>query len=177
MDIPPDSKDWTWVLERPCAECGFDSRSPSRAGLSALVADLGGRWADALSGADAVRHRPGPTVWSPLEYGCHVRDVYALAEYRVTLMLEEADPLFANWDQDATAVDSDYGKQEPAEVSGELRVAADGLADLLAGLDASGWERSGRRSDGAVFTVESFTRYVLHDVAHHLTDITGVVEV
>ena len=22
--ITPDTKDWTWVLERPCPECGFD---------------------------------------------------------------------------------------------------------------------------------------------------------
>ncbi|WP_458689292.1 hypothetical protein [Nocardia tengchongensis] len=25
MPIVPDAKDWTWVLERTCAECGFDS--------------------------------------------------------------------------------------------------------------------------------------------------------
>ena len=21
--VPPDTKDWTWVLERPCPDCGF----------------------------------------------------------------------------------------------------------------------------------------------------------
>ena len=25
--ITPDDKDWTWVLERPCPECGFDTRT------------------------------------------------------------------------------------------------------------------------------------------------------
>ena len=25
MPITPDTTDWTWVLERPCTECGFDS--------------------------------------------------------------------------------------------------------------------------------------------------------
>ena len=25
MPIVPDDKDWTWVLERPCPECGFDA--------------------------------------------------------------------------------------------------------------------------------------------------------
>ena len=24
MAIIPDTKNWTWVLERPCPECGFD---------------------------------------------------------------------------------------------------------------------------------------------------------
>ena len=23
--ITPDTKDWTWVLERPCPECGFEA--------------------------------------------------------------------------------------------------------------------------------------------------------
>ena len=23
--IVPDTKDWTWVLDRPCEECGFDA--------------------------------------------------------------------------------------------------------------------------------------------------------
>jgi hypothetical protein len=29
------------------------------------------------------------------------------------------------------------------------------------------------RSDGAVFTVETFLQYFLHDVIHHLWDVTG----
>ena len=24
--ITPDTKDWTWVLQRPCPECGFDTQ-------------------------------------------------------------------------------------------------------------------------------------------------------
>ena len=24
IPIDPDTKDWTWVLDRPCPECGFD---------------------------------------------------------------------------------------------------------------------------------------------------------
>jgi hypothetical protein len=35
------------------------------------------------------------------------------------------------------------------------------------------WERPGRRSDGARFTVESIGRYYLHDIEHHLWDVTG----
>ena len=25
MAITPDDKDWTWVLQRPCPECGFEA--------------------------------------------------------------------------------------------------------------------------------------------------------
>ena len=35
------------------------------------------------------------------------------------------------------------------------------------------WERPGRRSDGARFTVETFARYFIHDPVHHLYDVTG----
>jgi len=36
------------------------------------------------------------------------------------------------------------------------------------------WARTGRRGDGASFTVETFARYFVHDPVHHLYDVTGV---
>ena len=38
-------------------------------------------------------------------------------------------------------------------------------------LSAEDWSRTGRRSDGAAFTVSSFARYFLHDLVHHLHDV------
>jgi hypothetical protein len=35
------------------------------------------------------------------------------------------------------------------------------------------WRRPGRRSDGARFSIASFSRYLLHDPVHHLYDVTG----
>jgi len=37
---------------------------------------------------------------------------------------------------------------------------------------AEQWERPGRRSHGAHFTVASFARYLVHDPVHHLADVT-----
>ena len=76
--IVPDDKDWTWVLERPCPECGFDART------------------------------------------------------------------------------------FPAE-----QVGAQARAN------AATWQRTGFRSDGAPFTVETFAQYVIHDPMHHLWDVRG----
>jgi len=45
-------------------------------------------------------------------------------------------------------------------------------ADLLDGLPAEVWERTGRRSDGASFTVVSISRSMVHDPIHHLWDVT-----
>ena len=169
----PDTKDWTWVLERACPECGFDASGPGRDELAPLAGDVGRRWAHALAAAEDVRARPTATTWSPLEYACHVRDVFALAGVRMRLMLEEDSPRFANWDQDATAIEDDYAGQDPAVVVVDLATAADDFAALVATVPEDAWQRTGLRGDGAAFTVESFTRYLLHDPIHHLTDVTG----
>ena len=56
----------------------------------------------------------------------------------------------------------------------ELAAAAEAVAARFGTLSGVQWERPGRRSDGAVFTVETFGRYFVHDPVHHLHDVTGV---
>jgi hypothetical protein len=45
------------------------------------------------------------------------------------------------------------------------------LADRFDGVKGKQWGRTGTRSDGARFTVESFARYLIHDTMHHLHDV------
>ena len=170
--VVPDTKDWTWVLERPCAECGFDAADVEPADLPRVLRTNAATWAKVLRRPE-VRRRPTAGVWSPLEYGCHVRDVHRTMRARVALMLEQDAPTFANWDQDATAVAERYGEQDPAAVADELAAAAEAAAvayEQVAGLD---WERAGVRSNGSRFTVASLGRYHLHDVVHHLRDVAA----
>jgi hypothetical protein len=169
--VPGEDKDWTWVLERACPECGLDPGSIDGETIPELVRGNAASWLDVLGRAD-VRQRPRPDVWSPLEYACHVRDVFRLFDHRLGLMLSEDDPLFANWDQDETAVAEHYGAQDPAVVAAELAAAAEIIATSFAAVDGEQWNRPGRRSDGAVFTVRSFGRYFVHDPVHHLSDVT-----
>jgi len=110
-------------------------------------------------------------VWSPLEYGCHVRDVFRKFDERLALMLAKDDPKFENWDQDRTALEDDYPSQLPSEVASELRIAADVLAGRFGTVSSEQWVRRGHRSDGSVFTVESIARYLMHDPVHHLWDV------
>jgi hypothetical protein len=165
-----DDKDWTWTAERPCPDCGYDPTVVTD--LGAAVRDTTPRWARVLAG-DAVRARPRPDVWSPLEYACHVRDVHRLFAERVGLMLHEDDPGFANWDQDATALAERYWEQDPDQVASALAAAADAAAARYDGVPQDAWGRTGRRSNGSVFTVFSIGRYHLHDVVHHLHDVHG----
>jgi DinB superfamily len=167
-----DSKDWTWVLGRRCPECGLDTRDVPPAAVGGMLRELAGQWAGVLDGGD-VRVRPAAEVWSPLEYGCHVRDAFRIYDQRLALMLAEDDPLFANWDQDETAVADRYGEQDPATVARELQDAGTTLAAHFDQVRPDQWERPGRRSDGAAFTVATFARYFVHDPVHHLWDVTG----
>ena len=171
MPIEPDTKDWTWVLSRPCPECGFEASVFAREQVGAMVRDNAAGWRDVLTRPD-VRRRPDDATWSPLEYACHVRDVFRLYDARLRMMLEEDDPLYPNWDQDETAVAERYGEQEPEQVGRELGDAAKAVAERFDGVQGEQWERRGRRSDGASFTVESFARYFAHDWTHHLWDVT-----
>jgi len=172
MTIVPDTKDWTWVLQRPCPECGFDTQGFPVGAVPGMILANAAAWQQALAGSSA-RTRPEPGKWSPLEYGCHVRDVFRLFDQRLELMLSQDDPLFPNWDQDQTAVADRYAEQDPAEVAAALRQAAFAIAGRFETVAGDQWRRVGRRSDGARFTVETFARYFIHDPVHHLYDVTG----
>jgi uncharacterized damage-inducible protein DinB len=173
MPITPDTKDWTWVLDRPCSECGFDSGDYSREDVSSNIRENHIEWQSQLA-RDDVKVRPSAAQWSVLEYACHVRDVYRIFCERITLMRTEDTPVFANWDQDQTALDDDYAAQDPAAVATELAAAAETIAQLLDAVQDDEWERRGTRSNGSQFTIESISIYMLHDSLHHLWDVTSV---
>jgi hypothetical protein len=174
VTIVPDSKDWTWVLRQPCPECGLDTQSFALAAIPAMLEVNAGQWHALLTGPGDHRQRPEPAKWSALEYGCHVRDVLRLYETRLTLMLTVAGPHYPNWDQDATAIEDRYADQDPPYVAAEIVSAADFIAARFARITGDQWQRTGFRSDGAAFTVETFARYFIHDPVHHLYDVTGV---
>ncbi len=118
-----------------------------------------------------LRARPDPSRWTTLEYAAHVRDVLRLYRTRLALMVDADDPLFANWDQDATARDERYNEQDPSVVALELQDAGAALADAFDAIDGDQWQRRGRRSDGASFTIATFAQYMIHDPIHHLWDV------
>jgi len=170
--IEPDTKDWTWVLDESCPECGFDARRVTVDRLGPSLRDDATGW-ERLLADEGARTRPRPDVWSPTEYAAHVRDVHLVFADRVRLMLAEDAPTFANWDQDATAIEKRYDLADPAVVAGELLEAAAAAADLYESVPPDAWSRRGLRSNGSEFTVESLGRYHLHDVVHHTCDVTG----
>ena len=168
----PDLKDWTWSITEACPDCGFDATTVQRDEIADRTRRYAAAIAAALTGPDATR-RPQPTVWSPVEYGCHVRDVCDLFAHRLQRMLTEDDPLFDNWDQDVTALEQRYWAQPADKVATDLTGNAERIAVAWAAVADDQWHRPGRRSNGTRFTVDTFARYFLHDLAHHSWDVTG----
>ena len=171
-EVQPDEKDWTWVLGRRCEQCGLAAGEVAREQVAERAFVAAEEWVQILLSSPAVEVRPEPGVWSPLEYGAHVRDVCRVFAERLAAMLDTDHPTFANWDQDETARIERYGEQDPEQVAAELEAAAQHLIGLVERVPASGWARTGVRSNGSEFTVTTLLQYFLHDVVHHLWDVT-----
>jgi hypothetical protein len=168
--IDPDDKDWTWVTEKRCPDCGFDASQVSGDRLPTQLRAAAQPWPRVLVRPDA-NVRPNPTTWSPLEYGAHVRDVYRIFDDRLTLMLTTDDAVFENWDQDAAAIAGNYPLGDPEAVADAIQESAEELAADYAEVPDDAWERRGLRSNGSHFTVLTLGRYCLHDLVHHLYDV------
>jgi SAM-dependent methyltransferase len=168
--IAPDTKDWTWVLERSCVPCGYDATLVDLPDVGPAIRTNAAAWQAVLAGPRA-RVRRDPAVWSVTEYAAHVRDVHAVFAERLDLLLAEDEPVFADWDQDATARTARYDLATPEEVAPVLAARAAAVADAYDAVDPADRERVGHRSGGSTFTVLTLARYHLHDVVHHLWDV------
>lgn len=166
----PEDRDWTYVIAEGCTECGFVPFDPEVA--PSRIRAMAPRWREVLA-RPAAAERPAPAVWSPLEYACHVRDVCRTMGRRVELMVETDGARFANWDQDATAIQDRYWEQDRQTVADEIAVAAEDAAATLGAVSGNTWQRRGIRSNGSEFTVATLAVYFLHDVEHHLYDVKG----
>jgi S-DNA-T family DNA segregation ATPase FtsK/SpoIIIE len=124
-----------------------------------------------------IRTRPAPRVWSALEYSCHVRDVFLVQRERVYLALVEDRPSFARMYRDERVGLARYGAEEPAEVSRELKLAAEMLGWAFEGLDETQWQRRCVYSfpDPTERTVLWLGRHSVHEGEHHLRDVDSAL--
>lgn len=168
--VEADGKDWTWTVEKPCADCGFVPSSVQPEELAALVHAAIEPWRD-VAVEPTARRRPAPATWSPIEYAAHVRDVCDVMAGRIHLMLDNDAPDFANWDQDEAAKTGRYDQTEASTVIRQLEESRDRLIAALERVGEGDWGRTGLRSNGAAFTVYSLGQYAAHDLVHHLHDV------
>ncbi|BCJ40084.1 hypothetical protein GCM10010168_29420 [Actinoplanes ianthinogenes] len=157
-----------------CAECGFTYRTVAPADLPARLRTAGASFAAALLASPDLRRRPEPDVWSPLEYTCHVRDVLQVQRERLLLALSCDNPDFPPMGRDERVVTDAYNAQDPHTVLTALDRAAEALAAAFAALPPSGFERPGTYPwpTPTTRTMLWLGRHTVHELVHHLYDIT-----
>jgi hypothetical protein len=169
-----------WQSER-CPECAFDPNGFGAAELPDAVAGLARRYQAPLTrflageSESILLTRPSLDVWSALAYACHVRDVLSVFDDRIARMLSEDTPELGWWDHEAAVEADAYEKQPPAEVAAAIAADAAALSATLAAVPDDGWDRTGTRRDGELFTVLGAGRFALHEGTHHLLDIGRVL--
>lgn len=158
----------------PCAGCGFtdDLRQAATAcdDICAAAAEVVALLCD--SGID-MRLRARPDLWSPLEYGCHLRDVLLVQRERVLAARRVNGADCASMGREERAAHDGYNEQDPIAVARQLGDAATLFNNVLARLAADDWDRT------VVYhypeTSERSLRWVAvhtaHELQHHLLDI------
>ncbi|GAA0732867.1 DinB family protein [Dactylosporangium roseum] len=156
-----------------CEECGFDYPGVAAGALPERLSAFGPRYATALGAVADPRRRPAARVWSPLEYTCHVRDVFRVQRERLALGLRVDAPEFVPMGRDELAVSAAYNSQDPAVVLRELAAAGDALAAAFAVLDEADLERTGVYPwpERVERTLLWLGRHTVHEGEHHLMDI------
>lgn len=136
-----------------------------------------GRAVEEAASPQELQTRPDPAVWSAIEYACHVRDVLLVQRDRAVLALVEESPSFARMYRDERVALCGYARQAMGDVLAHLAMAAELCAMVFEGLDEAGWSRPlvYNWPEAAELDLAWLGRHTLHEVEHHLQDITQVL--
>jgi len=173
---------WQWARAQTdrCPQCGHHPAAMERDVLGPVLVEQADAWRVFLSEADEgyLRTIPGPGIFSPIQYGAHVRDIQRVYGDRIILMLQQDDPVFPQFNPDEDAWNG-YNALDRAELADELEAQARRLAGILEQLKPEDWERTMTRdggSDGVYqFTVAGLANYAVHESHHHLLDANGTI--
>ncbi len=157
-----------------CARCGFEYDLADAPSAGPAIVTGVSRFAALLRGARTdLRCRPQPGTWSPLEYGCHLRDVLLVQRERVLAARRADGPSFEPMGRDERVDHDGYGEQDPEAVARQMTDAATLFANVLSRLDGADWERTVHYNFPA--RLERSLRWVavhtVHEVRHHLSDV------
>ena len=173
---------WQWARAQTdrCPQCGHHPAALDRAELGGQLMELAASWRAFLLDADDddLRTNPAPGIFSPMQYGAHVRDIQRVYADRILLMLEEDDPVFAQFNPDEDAWNG-YNRLDARALADDIETQATRLAGILDQLEADDWSRSMTRDGGRDgvyhFTVAGLANYAVHESHHHLLDASGTL--
>ena len=159
-----------------CQACGLAYADLDVANAPAQLADLLGTFEQVVRAVPAeVRpRRPEPSVWSPAEYACHVRDVLVTYTIRLHRARREDRPVLEPMYNDLRASRFGYRHADVPAIVDQTRAAAEGLTAEIGRLSPADWGRTVTRLPGEERTARWLVRQALHEVRHHTTDIRSV---
>ena len=157
-----------------CAECGFDYDLDEAMSSGAAIVEGAVALAALVDDDASEPHmRRDAQTWSPLEYGCHVRDVLLVQRERVLLARRRSRPSLEPMGREERVDQDGYREQNPEEIARQLGDAARLFANVLSRLGPADWERTVLYNYPEVS--ERSLRWVavhtLHEVRHHLLDV------
>lgn len=157
-----------------CDECGFTYDLATAPDAAQAIVTGADETAEVLARGTAqdVASRRRPDLWSPLEYGCHVRDVLLVQRERVLLVRREERPSFAPMGRDERVDHDGYADQDPSAVARQVRVAAALLANVLDRLGPD-WDRTAiyNYPEPTERSLRWIAVHTVHEVCHHLLDM------
>jgi hypothetical protein len=121
--------------------------------------------------------RPGPGVWSPLEYAGHLRDVCLHVRDRLVIGLVEDTPSFKPLYRDERVDLGLYAGDDPSTVADELEWSAELFARTFERLAPGALDRTVIYvyPAAAERTLRWVGQQVVHEVEHHLGDVRAEV--
>ncbi len=159
-----------------CPECGFVYESVDPGEIPGVLRGLANRFSTRINGIDdaTLRRRPNPAVWSPLEYLCHVRDVFLIQRDRAVLALVEDRPSFPRMYRDERVDLARYAQEVPGRVAhNQLPVAADLVAGVFFERSRDEWQRPliYNYPEPVERDLAWLGRHTIHEGEHHLFDV------
>jgi hypothetical protein len=173
---------WTRIQQEACPQCGDNPSGRPPGDLGSLAVARAGKWREFLMQADDTFLRTNPEaevfVFSPLQYGAHVRDILKVYGDRMVLGLEQTNPTVPLFFPTEEVFES-YNRLSVTELATDIERWATRLATLVPRIEPSSWSRTVVNDRGLygvyTFTIAGLACNAVHEAHHHLLDATGTL--
>jgi hypothetical protein len=155
-----------------CAECGFRYDLDNAPAAAADIRRLAGEVAAELRTPADLATRRRPELWSPLEYGCHLRDVLLVQRERVLTARRDNGFVCTTMGRDIRVEHEGYADQLPVDVARQLTDAALLFGNVLDRL-GDDWDNTMVYSwpEPHLASLRWVAVHTVHEAQHHLRDI------